>query len=93
MDPTSIDANQALVSLKLSQNKNADAAQLIQTVYAQVKHIRDKARERTVIDEIMGNEIADSEGHTIALHYFWNCVLFILFYHNFCYCTNGLFHR
>lgn len=62
IDADSIDANQALVSLRLSQSNPEEASLIIELIYARVKQIRDKARERTIIDELIGVEDVDSDG-------------------------------
>lgn len=59
VDPASLDALQAMGSLRLSQNRKADACSAMEGVYSRIKTIRDKLRSRTVIDDL--TEAKDDE--------------------------------
>ena len=52
VDPTSLDANQALVSLRLSQNRKEEACSIMEAVYGRCKALRDRLHSRTVVQDL-----------------------------------------
>lgn len=61
IDPHSLDGQQTLASLRISQTRMSEACGIISGVYAVLKSIREKLRARTVFDEIRGEGMDDPE--------------------------------
>jgi hypothetical protein len=60
IDSSSLDANQALASFRLSQCKPDIAAEIILTVFEKVKKLREKEHSKTVLNMIDDDEEVDS---------------------------------
>jgi hypothetical protein len=54
VDDANLDAMQALVSLRLSQQRAKEASQIMEQVYERISSVRSKLNARTVIEEISG---------------------------------------
>ena len=59
VDPGSLDGQQTLANLRISQCRAVEAAEVIERVYRGVKSIREKIAARTVIEEMMNTEIPE----------------------------------
>lgn len=57
IDSNSLDAFQALASLKLSQSKFEEASNIMRDVFERLKYLRDKLKARTIIEEMAGAEL------------------------------------
>jgi len=61
INSTSLDAHQAMASLRFSQNRSLDACNIMEKVYTAVKESIDKFTARTVIEEINPDQEDDLE--------------------------------
>lgn len=59
VDPNSLDGQQVLANLRISQCRGVEAAEVIERVYRGVKSIREKIAARTVIEEMMSTELPE----------------------------------
>ena len=59
INSTSLDAHQAMASLRFSQNRSLDACNIMEKVYGKVKESIDKVNARTVIEEITADKEDD----------------------------------
>lgn len=73
-DAECFDALQAQCSLYLSQSKPNEATQLLASLYAKIKAIRDRIHARTVLDDLkmnqnnsMQEEDEDDEGTSLLI--------------------------
>ncbi len=79
VEATSLDAQQTLASLRLSQDRQLDASAIMTQVYQRVIAIRDAVSERTVMEEIAGApDKVDMAGDSHSLLLLLN-PLFLLF--------------
>lgn len=51
-DPSLLDASQTLASLRLSQNRKADACAAMETVYSRAKAMRERLHSRTILQDL-----------------------------------------
>jgi hypothetical protein len=68
-DADSLDANQALASLRLSQCRTNEASAIMTTVYQRVKSLRNIIRSRTIEEELAkaSNENELNSGERILI--------------------------
>ena len=59
VDPDSLDGQQVLANLRISQCRTSEAAEIIEKLYQKLKTIREKLAARTVIEEMTGTDIPD----------------------------------
>ena len=59
VDPDSLDGQQVLANLRISQCRTTEAAEIIEKLYQKIKSIREKLASRTVIDEMTGTDIPE----------------------------------
>ena len=61
IDPLSLDAQQALANLRLSQNRKSDASDIMHAVFSRLMSMREKLNARTVVDDLRGVDTEDAE--------------------------------
>ena len=66
-EPDSLDGLQSMASLRLSQNRKSDAAEIMDRVHERISHIRQVVAKRTVLDEMAGvPEPTEFQGNSYA---------------------------